>query len=290
MTTTLLWTLLSVFLVSCVSLAGIITLAINKRFLKRCLFFLVSFSTGALLANVFLHLIPESVELGDVRSSTWLILGGILLSFFLEKIIHWRHCHTVDCSEHIKPVGPLVLMADALHNIVDGILIAASYLVSIPLGISTTLAVAAHELPQEIGDFAVLVHSGFSRAKALLYNFLSALTAIIGALITLFFAGSVEGLEMYLVPIAAGNLLYIAVADLIPELHRNTGLRSIMIQFAGLAAGILLIWTINGQGHAHSHGHDDHDHEAHHEVHDEMEEHDHEHEEHEEHEDHEEML
>ena len=188
--TSLQYTLLSVFLISLTSLIGVFFLSFKTALLKKMLMVLVSFSTGALLGNVFLHLIPEFVE-ERPENLIW-VLVGILASFIIEKFIHWRHCHDLECATHIHPVGPLVIIGDAVHNVLDGILIATAYLVSIPVGISTTIAVLLHEIPQELGDFAVLIHSGMSKGKALLFNFFSALTAFFGVLLVLVLAQSMQ--------------------------------------------------------------------------------------------------
>ncbi|TSC79596.1 MAG: zinc/iron permease [Candidatus Peregrinibacteria bacterium Gr01-1014_25] len=235
----------SVLLVSAVSLTGVFLLSLRHEMLQRILLNLVSFSTGALLGNTFIHLLPEVIEHSDPSQGMLLVLAGIVVSFVIEKVIHWRHCHTTDCHDHTRPVGTLVLVGDAAHNILDGILIAATYLVSIPLGIAATIAVILHEVPQEIGDFAIMLHSGFSRARALLMNFLTALTALIGAGLVLLLAGKVEGLESILLPITAGNFLYIAGADLLPELHRETRIAKTIQQLVLLLAGIALMYALS---------------------------------------------
>jgi zinc and cadmium transporter len=214
-----LYSLISVFLVSAISLFGVLALAINRIFLEKLLLFFVSFAAGGLLGDAFLHLLPEAMENSDSNWQVPLsILSGILAFFILEKFIHWRHCHECYPEEnpahhHPRPFAYISLIGDGLHNLIDGMVIAGSFLVSLPLGITTTLAVIFHEIPQEIGDFGVLVRAGFSRLKALLFNFLSGLTAIIGALIVL------------IVPFTIGGFIYIACADLIPELHKEVGLK-----------------------------------------------------------------
>jgi len=193
------------------------------------------------------------------------VLVGILVSFVIERFIHWHHCHGVDHGDHVHPVGYLVLIGDAVHNILDGILIATSYMVSIPLGIATTIAVILHEVPQEIGDFAVLLHSGFSKLKALLFNFVSALTAFLGAFLAIVLSGSVHNIEEFLIPIAAGHFLYIAGSDLIPELHKETSKIKSALQLLFMIGGVVLMFGITGN---HNHAdHDDHNHELHSEVH-----------------------
>lgn len=235
---------LSVLFVSLVSLVGVLLLSLNDRVLNKILLYLVSFSTGALLGNVFVHMLPEIVEHSEVEKGLTIVLIGIVLSFILEKGIHWRHCHSMECKTHIHPVGKLMLIGDTVHNVLDGILIATSYLVSIPLGIATTMAVLLHEIPQEIGDFAVLLHSGFTRKKALLFNLFSALTALMGAVLVISLSGRVSGLEEILLPIAAGNFLYIAGSDLIPELHKETRLKQTGVQLFFMIAGIALMYGL----------------------------------------------
>jgi len=242
---------LSVLFVSLVSLAGVILLLLHDRALKKVLLYFVSFSTGALLGSVFLHFLPEIAEhAGHFSDAMLYVLLGVLGSFIIEKFIHWRHCHDLDCKANIHPAGVLVLVGDAAHNILDGILIATSYLVSVPLGISTTVAVLLHEIPQEIGDFVVLLHSGFTRKKALFFNLLSALTAFIGAIFAILLSTHIEGIEHVLVPIAAGNFLYIAGADLIPELHKETHPMKALLQLVFMIAGIALMYFL-AAGHAH---------------------------------------
>jgi len=233
------WIFGSIAVVSLISLIGVSVLSLHTNTLKKIMLYLVSFSTGALLGNVFLHLLPEMVENGVPDFS--IVLVGLLASFIIEKFIHWRHCHSIECKGHIAPVGPLVIIGDAAHNIIDGILIATAYLVNIDLGIATTTAVLLHEIPQEFGDFAVLIHSGMSKHKALLFNFISALTAFIGAGLVLVLSGRIAGIENILLPLAAGNFLYIAGSDLIPELHKESRPSKAFAQLVFMIAGIMLM-------------------------------------------------
>ena len=229
----------SVLLVSLMSLMGVALLSLHETLLRKFLLPLVAFATGALFANVFLHLLPEAVEAAaDPIVPFALVLAGIVLSLVIEKFIHWHHCHTLDCPDHTHPIGTLMIIGDGMHNMLDGILIASAYLASTELGIATTIAVILHEIPQEIGDFAVLIHSGFSRSRALFYNFLSALTAFLGAIGVLFLAGSMLHIELILIPLAAGNFLYIAGSDLLPELHKEVKLSAAFRQLLFLLAGI----------------------------------------------------
>jgi zinc and cadmium transporter len=241
-----LYIFISIFLVSLVSLVGVSLLSMKHEALKRILLNLVSFSTGAFLGNVFIHLLPEVVEHAeDIEKALMMVLGGIVLSFVVEKFIHWRHCHSLECEAHVHVAGKMVLFGDAVHNILDGILIATAYLASIPLGVATTMAVFLHEVPQEIGDFAVLLHSGFSRKKAIFYNFLSALTALMGGALVLLLSSQVEHIEHILLPIAAGNFLYIAGSDLIPELHKESRPRQATLQLLFMLAGIGLMYVLS---------------------------------------------
>ncbi len=237
------WIIGSILVVSLTSLIGVCVLALHTAALKKIMLYLVSFSTGALLGNVFLHLLPEMVHMTG-EEGFLLVLVGLLLSFIIEKFIHWRHCHSLECDGHVHPVGPLVIIGDAAHNIIDGILIATAYLVSIPLGVATTTAVFLHEVPQEFGDFAVLIHSGMSKSKALLFNFFSALTAFIGAALVIVLTDAVEGIEHILVPLAAGNFLYIAGSDLIPELHKESRASKALLQLVCMVAGIGLMMML----------------------------------------------
>lgn len=248
---TIIYIFISVLIVSSVSLLGVMLLSINKKLLQRMLAFLVSFATGAMLANVFFHLLPEMAESSlDLHDGFALVLVGLLLSFILEKFIHWHHCHKLDCK-HTQPLGTMMIIGDGVHNITDGVLIATAYLVDIKLGIATTIAVILHEIPQEIGDFAVLLHSGFTRKKALMWNFISALTAFIGVIVVLALQSYASGIEMVLLPLVAGNFLYIAGSDLIPSLHKQSDTKTAVWQLASMLAGIALIYTVVSGAHAH---------------------------------------
>jgi zinc and cadmium transporter len=233
------YTIGSVLLVSIISFVGALTLAFNQNTIKKILLYLVSFSAGAFFGDVFFHILPElSEEAGfTVQISLWILIG-IIFSFSIEKLIRWRHCHMPTTKKHPHPVALMNLIGDGVHNFIDGLIIGASYIVSVPVGIATTMAVIFHEIPQEIGDFGVLLHGGFSRGKALLFNFFSALLAIGGAVLALLLTDYVSGLEMILLPFAAGNFLYIAGSDLIPELHAHVSVRSSVLQLLMFMVGI----------------------------------------------------
>jgi zinc and cadmium transporter len=239
------YSLVSVFIVSLISLVGVFTLSIDHKKVYKYLIYLVSLSAGTLMGDAFIHLIPEAYASSENSVAVSLyILFGILIFFVLEKVIHWRHCHEEPCADHPHPFSYIILLGDSLHNFVDGMVIGASYLVSIPVGIATTIAVIFHEIPQEIGDFASLIYGGFSRKKALFLNFLSALTAVAGALLILSFDLKIEGLEGFLVPFAAGGFIYIAGTDLIPELHKHNEARKGVLQVLAFLAGIGLMLAI----------------------------------------------
>jgi len=242
-----LYAIVSVLIVSAISLVGIVALSLKAEKLKNILFLLVSFAAGALLGDVFIHLLPEAIEeAGEFTLALSLsVLAGIAFMFLIEKLIHWRHCHVVPEENHVHPFATMNLIGDAVHNIIDGIIIGASYLVSIPVGIATTVAVILHEIPQEISDFGVLLHGGYSKKKALFVNFLTALGAVLGVVVALIIGASSETLVGYLVPFAAGAFIYIAGADLIPELHKEVGAKRSVMQFfvflLGVAVMLLLI-------------------------------------------------
>lgn len=228
----------SVVVVSLISLVGIFFLSIDRERLDKMLLFLISFAVGALAGDAFIHLIPQAFEeMGTKLTVPLLIIGGMLLFFALESSIRWRHCHFPITGHHVHPVGSLNLTGETLHNFIDGILIAASYSVSIPIGIATTVAVILHEIPQEIGDFGVLVYAGFPVRRALLYNFLVALTSVLGAVIVLLLGDVVSGLSTFILPVTAGGFIYMALSDLIPEIHQHCEVPSVL---AGHFLAILL--------------------------------------------------
>lgn len=245
MESALLYSLGSVLIISLTSFVGVFLLSLQERILKKIVLYLVAFATGAIFANVFFHLLPEAVELSEDLSFMFgLVLAGVILSFIIEKFIHWHHCHNLDCDEHVRPIGKMILLGDAVHNSIDGILIATTYLIDIRLGIATTLAVVLHEIPQEIGDFAVLIHGGCKTKKALLLNFLSALTAFVGVVLVFVLREYMHGIELILLPLAAGNFLYIAGSDLIPELHREVRAKKALLQLLAMLGGIVLMYGL----------------------------------------------
>lgn len=232
-------TLASVVLISLISFVGAVTLVLNKTLLHKSVFILVSLAVGALLGDVFIHIIPEAYEaIGNPTFVSLAIIAGIIMFFILEKALHWHHHTAEHAEEHEHPIGRLLLVSDGVHNFIDGLIIAAGYMVSIEVGIATTIAVILHEIPQEIGNFGVLLHAGYSKTKALWFNFLSALTAIAGAGVALLLGNITEQFAMWLLPVAAGGFIYVALSDLIPELHKsNRGGQSI-IQVIAIIIGV----------------------------------------------------
>lgn len=234
--------LIAVTLVSLASLVGLAAIGLKQKTLQRIILYLISFAAGTLMGDVFLHLLPEIIEQAPWTIVTSLsILGGILVSLILEKVIHWRHCHLPVTSHHTHHFAWMNLFGDGLHNFIDGVVIAASFMVSVPTGIATTVAVFIHEVPQEIGDFGVLVHSGFTKNKALVFNFLTALTAVLGVLLAWSFSSATSQVEQFLLPFAAGSFLYIAGSDLIPELHKEPGLKQAIGQVLAFIIGIAVM-------------------------------------------------
>ncbi|MBI5332364.1 MAG: ZIP family metal transporter [Candidatus Aenigmarchaeota archaeon] len=234
---TWIYTLLAVLVVSLISLIGLITFAIKLEKLKKVLLLFVSFAAGALIGDAFIHLLPEAAVAGFTFELSITVLAGIITFFIVEKFIHWRHCHEAGCRKHKHTLAYINITGDIVHNFIDGMIIAASFLINVPLGIATTIAVILHEIPQEIGDFSILMHSGLKRTKALLFNFLTALAAIAGAVLVLLL-GNIEFLAGSLIPFAAGGFIYIACADLIPELHKEEKMIISLLQLAAFIIGI----------------------------------------------------
>lgn len=241
---TIVYIIVSVLVVSAVSLIGIFSFLLRESFLKKSILYLVSFSAGALMGDAFIHLLPEAIQKSPGITLSAGILSGIILFFIVEKIVQWRHCHDLECEQHPKTLGYMNLIGDAVHNFLDGVLIAGSYLASTPLGLTTTMAVLFHEIPQEIGDFGVLLHSGFSKKRALILNLLSALFALIGAIATILLGGIIQGLSNFTIPLAAGGFIYIAGSDLIPEMHKETKTSSSILQLIAFIAGIIVMYAL----------------------------------------------
>ena len=232
--------ILAAVLVSLTTLIGILTLFFTKRFLDNIVSILIALSTGTLLGAAFLDLLPEAAEVLAVESIFIYLLAGIVIFFLIERLLFWYHCHDGKCDSH-KTMPFMILFGDAVHTFIDGVVLAAAFLTDTTLGIATTLAVVLHELPHELSDFFVLIYSGFSRAKALFYNFLVASMHFVGIAATYYFYIKSESQIAYLLPIAAGGFIYIALADLMPELHKEVDYKKIFLQLILMSAGIYII-------------------------------------------------
>lgn len=244
-------------------LAAATLLAVPPALRDRAMPHMVSFATGALLGAAFLGLLPEALEGAghdNLHAVTGAVLGGLLLFFVLEKLVLWRHCHEDQCEGHghdahaggrRRSTGALIIVGDGLHNFVDGVLIGAAFMTDVSLGIVTALAVAAHEIPQEVGDFVILIHSGYSRARAFVLNVLSSLTTVVGALLA-YLGLSPDSVALpYVIAVAVASFIYIAVGDLIPGLHRRTDLPGGIKQVVLIAAGVAVIALAAESLHAH---------------------------------------
>jgi len=238
------WILLSGILMSAIALVGSATLLLAPTTLARLVTPLVAFAAGSLLGGAFFHMLPaaaaQTQDLGLVF--LWTMLGFALF-FALEQFLHWHHCHraSADCR---KPLTYLILLGDGLHNFLGGLGVAGVFLIDVRLGITAWLAAAAHEVPQELGDFGVLIHGGWSRGRALLFNLLSGSTFLLGGLVA--YAAS-QALDVdFLVPFAAGNFLYIGASDLVPEVNKQHDVASGVVHFGAFAAGLALLWMIRG--------------------------------------------
>ena len=237
----------SALAVSLVSLVGLALAPISERALRQGLFVLISLATGAMLGNAIIHLLPEAFNRsgeGGAVGVSLAVLAGILGFFVLEKLLRWRHRHDTETGVEVHPVGPMNLVADGLHNFIDGVAIGASYLVSPAVGVATTMAVLLHEIPQEIGDFGILLHAGFSKRRALFYNFLSACGALLGAFIVLMPGFDREAVAALVLPFAAGMFLYIAGSDLMPDLQKEQAPSKSLLQLLAMGLGIGLMLAL----------------------------------------------
>jgi len=244
---TLIYIILASFIISLGSLVGIFTLALQEEKLSKILLLLVSLSAGALMGGAFIHLLPEASEEIEGNTLFTIVLSSFIFFFFVEKLLHWRHCHKGQCKVHT--FGYMNLFGDSIHNFIDGLIIAATFLTDIKLGIIASFAVALHEIPQEIGDFGVLLYAGFEKKKALIANFLVALTVILGGIVGYFLSFHLEKFIPYLLPFAAGGFIYIAASDLMPEIRKETSLKKSMMSFGVFLVGIAIMVLVKIIGH-----------------------------------------
>lgn len=236
---TLTWIILATFLISALSLTGALIVSVASKKLHHLTMILVSLAAGSLMGAAFFHLLPESIEALGTVTPFYLLMASFAGFFVLEKVLHWQHCHDNDCEVH--SFGYLNLVGDGLHNFIDGLVIAATFTVSVELGIAATMAIALHEIPQEWGDFGILLHAGFKPRQALLANFGSALLAMFGGVLGYFLSQHVEGVIPFLLPLAAGSFLYIASADLMPELLEERRPGKSVLAFVFFVVGIMIM-------------------------------------------------
>jgi len=235
--------LISTFIISLISFIGVLTLFFKEKILNKVLLALVSLSAGALIGGAFLHLLPEAIsQTSEIVSIFLFLILGFCIFFVLEQFILWHHHHSLLHKNCVKPFSYLILFNDGVHNFIDGLIIAASFVISFPTGIAASLAVIIHEIPQEIGDFGVLVYGGFSKRKALFLNFVIGLIAIFGGVFGFFLAGKIS--LVYLLPFAAGSFIYIAASDLIPEIKHKESLKVSLIHFTFFIFGILIMYLL----------------------------------------------
>ncbi|MFA5410765.1 MAG: ZIP family metal transporter [Candidatus Omnitrophota bacterium] len=243
-----LWAITASIIVSLVSLVGIFSLLIKEGWLNKILLILIGFSAGALIGGAFLHLLPEALEELDSLYVFSCVILGFIIFFVLERYFYWRHCHNGVCSIHAFTY--LNLIGDGIHNFTDGLVIGASFLVGTHFGVITTVVIIFHEIPQEIGDFGVLVYGGFTKVRALIFNFISALSCILGTVAGYLAAANIENFSPYLLSFTAGGFIYIAACDLIPELHKQPDLKKSLASMLAFLLGILFILSARAmQGH-----------------------------------------
>lgn len=225
----------------CVWIA-VIFIFLRKEHLSNITIMLVALSAGALMGGAFLHLMPEAAEEINPETLFSIFLISFVVFLLIEKMLHWRHCHKAECSIHT--FGHMNLIGDSIHNFIDGLVIASTFMVSPALGVITTLAVAVHEIPQEIGDYGVLIHAGFSKKRALMLNYAVALTVVLGGIIGYFFFSRIENVLPYLLPFAAGGFVYISASDLIPEIRKENNLNKSITIFLVFLIGIFFMYLV----------------------------------------------
>ena len=238
---TLIYIIVATLVISLSSLMGVITLSFKPVFLQRILLLLVSLSAGTMLGGAIIHLLPEAAEMLEINQTLTITLLSFCFFFLVEKTLHWRHCHKQNC--HIHEFGYLNLIGDSIHNFIDGLVIAGAFLVNPSLGITTSLAIILHEIPQEIGDFGVLLHSGFSKRQAVLSNLGVAFTALMGGVLGYFLGSVMNGLQPILLCLAAGGFIYIATSDLIPEIRKEASLKKWLTSYGMFILGLIIMWV-----------------------------------------------
>jgi zinc and cadmium transporter len=254
----IIYPIISVLIVSSISVIAAIPLLIKKKVSDKVLLFLLSVSVGVLLSTVFMDFLPETIEHGYTLGVASYILLGFLVMFVLEKLVHWHHtkkCEEGDCGHaHAYNLAAVNLVGDGIHNFIDGVVIAGSYAINVTLGIAATISIIFHEIPQEIADFGILLYSGLSRKKALLFNLLSASTAVLGAIAGIILINRLNGFTYFILPFAAGNFIYIAASNLLPQLHRRCKLGDTFFHVFAIILGVGIMMLITLYGPAHGHG------------------------------------
>jgi zinc and cadmium transporter len=241
--TPFLWILVGGIAMSAIALVGSLTLVLSENALRRILLPLVAMAAGTLLGGALFHMIPAAVDALANRLSIYIwVLIGFAVFFALEQFLHWHHCHRLPCEHQLQPITYLILIADALHNFIGGLAVAGAFLIDVRVGLSAWLAAAAHEVPQELGDFGILVHGGWRKGQALLFNFLSALAFLFGGLVA--YGASLRLDVTFLLPFAAGNFIYIAAADLIPEVKHERSLARAAVHFGAFLFGLALLLAV----------------------------------------------
>ncbi|MCX6744362.1 MAG: ZIP family metal transporter [Candidatus Parcubacteria bacterium] len=242
--TPLIYALIASFIVSLIGLAVFLGLFLQEKLLKKILIFLVSFSAGSLMGGAFFHLLPESLEETKKPLLVFVyLLTGFCLFFILEKFLRWHHCHGKECHHH-EHLGYMNLIGDSFHNFLDGLIIITAFVASTPLGLVTTISIISHEIPQEMGDFGVLLYSGMPKKKAMLYNFMVALFAMLGVFVGYFLIQFVGGLQSFFLPAAAGGFIYIAATDLIPELQEEINAKSSVVHFGIFVLALVFMYLV----------------------------------------------
>jgi len=234
--------ILATLLVTFCVWVAVFLLALKKDTLQKITIFLVSLSAGSFMGGAFLHLLPEAAEEIEGERLFTIVLASFIFFFFMEKLLHWRHCHKENCQIH--SFGYMNLFGDSVHNFIDGLVIASTFIIDIKLGFITTFAIALHEIPQEIGDFGVLIHAGFNRVKALILNYIVALTVVLGGVVGYFVSSSIKDFIPILLPFAAGGFIYIAASDLMPEIRKEPNLKRSISSFLIFILGILLMYAV----------------------------------------------
>jgi len=238
----LVFIIISSFSITLIALLGIFFLFLRKRLLDKIVVYLVAFTAGSLMGGAFLHLLPEGAQALPPDIFFPLLLLSFILFFFIEELFRWHHCHKAGCPQH--SFGYINLLGDGVHNFIDGLIIAATFLVNVRLGLITTLAVALHEVPQEIGDFGVLIYAGFKRGRALFLNFLAAVMVVLGGFFGYSLSLRVESAVPYLLPFAAGSFIYLATSDLIPEIKKEKKIKKSLLLFFFFLLGILIMYLL----------------------------------------------